>query len=112
MAPLEPWRVFLQLRYPHLNGLKLILDSLTYLEEIEKLPDGYQPQRLDRVLLATPQLYYVYDCSDKSECLYRAGGTLNDVFLVMRERHYPKAFHNGWPVEKGDYEFITKCVLS
>lgn len=100
MAPLEPWIVFFQLRYPHLKGLKLILDSLTYPEEVEKLPEGYQLQSPELFLLATPESYYVYDCTDKNEGLYQAGRTLKDVFLGMRQWRYLRASHDKWPVEK------------
>jgi len=112
IGPLEPWIVFFQLRYPHLKGLKLILDSLTYPEEIDKLPEGYQPPRPELFLLATPESYYVYDCTDRNEGLYQAGRTLKDVFLGMKEWRHLRASHKRWRVEKRDYAFITNRILS
>jgi len=98
--PFEPWMVFFQLRYPHLQGLRLNLDSLTYPEEVEKLPKGYQPLRPGLFFLTTPDLYYVCDCTDENKGLSEAGGTLKDVYLRMKELRYLRVGDNRWPVER------------
>jgi hypothetical protein len=100
MDPLEPWMVFFQLRYPHLQDLRLILDSLTYPEEVENLPEGYQPLRPELFLLATPERYYVYDCTAENDGLFEAGPTLKDVYRGMKEWRFLRVEENRWPVEK------------
>jgi hypothetical protein len=97
----DDWVKFFQMEYPHLEGLVPILDSLTYAEELIHLPYGLKPTRPTFFLLATPEYYYVYDFSDGSEFMCRAGFTLEDVYTGMNDYLYAGFQDNAWPDEEG-----------
>lgn len=81
----DNWVGFFRKGYPHLVGMIPILDSLTYVDELELLPEGMKPIRPTLFLLATAESYYVYDFSDEGYGLSRAGETLEEVFIGLKE---------------------------
>lgn len=86
------WATFFKDCYPHISDLVLILDNMTYPEELRDLPGGRTPEQAEFFLLATPESYYVYDCAETlagtGSGLNRAGQTLKEVYLGMKEwRH-------------------------
>jgi hypothetical protein len=94
-----------------LEGLVLILDSLTYVEELIHLPDGMRPTR-PTFLPATANCYYVYNFSDGSELMSRAGPTLENVYTGMNDFRYEDCHENvrpdeGW-VGGADYLLIYR----
>ena len=79
----DAWANFFQFSYPHLEGHLPILDALSYAEELGKLPDRLKtPRSKKKFLLATAESYYVYDFTDG---LFRAGNTLEEVYIGMKE---------------------------
>ena len=96
----DDWVKFFQNSYPHLKGLIPILDSLTYAEELGKLPDGLEPPRPDFFLLATAESYYVYDFTDGGCGLFRAGNTLEEVYIGMKEYKYLGWDDEPWEIEQ------------
>ena len=97
----DAWVEFFRNNYPHIKGLVPILDSLTYPEELRSLPDGMQPARPEFFLLANAEYYYVYDFTDGGCGLIRAGKTLKDVFIGMKECTY---LGFGWDESVWEYE--------
>ena len=41
------WASFFKISYPHLEGLVVILDTITYPEEFESIPNGWTPEQAD-----------------------------------------------------------------
>ena len=99
----DHWANFFKISYAHLKGLVLILDPMTYEEELKDLPDGIHPNRAETFLLATPESYYVYDCSETpAGCdfgLSRAGNTLEEVYIGMKEWKFVGLNDDDWDVE-------------
>lgn len=101
----DHWMSFFKTSYPHVTGLVPILDTMTYPEEFKYLPDGRIPPRANFFLLATPESYYVYDCSstpaDAGYGLNRVGKTLKDVYIGMKEWKYcgNLGWNDPWEVE-------------
>jgi hypothetical protein len=98
----DDWVKFFQMEYPHLEGLVPILDSLTYVEELIHLPHGLRPTRPTFFLFATSECYYVYNFSDGSEFMCRAGLTLEGVYTGMNDYLYAGFQDNAWPYEDGE----------
>lgn len=69
----DSWVNFFHIRYPHLNGLVPILDSITYLNELEHLPSGLDPAEPSFFLLATPESFFIYNVTDGEEAFLHAG---------------------------------------
>jgi hypothetical protein len=95
----DKWTDFFRNNYPQLKGLALVWDSLTYEEELVDLPDGLRPIRPTFFLLATPELYYFYDFSDEGYGMTRAGKTLEEVYIGMKEYKYMDWKDDGWDFE-------------
>jgi hypothetical protein len=105
------WASFFKTSYPHLKELRLILDTMTYAEELKALPPGIRPERASFFLLSTPELYYVYDCSQSPAGagygLNRAGETLEEVYLGMKEYKYLDSDDDYWECEE---EIVTLSI--
>ena len=92
----DPWVKYFHEKYPQLEGLVSILDSMTYLEELRDLPDGHHPKGPHFFLLATANSYFVFDISDGVEELFEAGESLKDVYLGMRDWRWAEPSNNPW----------------
>jgi hypothetical protein len=96
----DSWVEFFHVRHPSLN-LVPILDSMTYAEEVERLPDGLNPVRPQFFLLANSDSYFIYDNTDTVEALFRAGNTLEEVYMGMRDWRWAEVSDNMWEVVIG-----------
>jgi len=93
----EPWVHFFHEQYPQLINLTLILDSMTYPEELIDFPDGYDMvEQADFFLLATSDSFFVYDTTDGNEGLRPAGATLKDVYNGMKDWRWADSSENPW----------------
>lgn len=97
------WANYFNISFQHLKGLKLILDNMTYIEELKDLPPGIEPSRACSFLLATPESYYVYDFSESpagcGQGMNRAGKTLEEVYLGMKGYKYLGDDDDSWEPE-------------
>lgn len=102
----DHWATFFKISYPHIKGLALILDNITYPEEFKDLPDGRTPSRAGFFLLATPELYYVFDCQETlagpGRGLNCAGQTLKEVYLGIKEYRYMDV-EDPWEIEEAKF---------
>jgi hypothetical protein len=94
----DSWVETFRLRYPSLN-LVPILDSMTYAEEKEHLPDGWTSIILKFFLFANSESYFIYDNTDMGEVLFRAGGTLKEVYMGMKDWRWAEISDNMWEIE-------------
>ena len=101
------WATFFKTCYPDIDGLVSILDTITYPEELKDLPDGIDPEPAEFFLLATPDLYYVYDCAEtlagNGSGLNRAGRTLKEVYLGLKQWKHMNV-EDPWEIEEGEEE--------
>jgi hypothetical protein len=71
---------------PQLEGLALILDSMTYREELIDFADDYSFPERWFFLFATADRYFIYDESDwADDQLYIAGETLEEVYNGLKD---------------------------
>lgn len=98
----DPWVKFFHESYPQLKGLVPILDSMTYVEELIDLPDGFEPSRPEFFLLATSDSYYVYNFEEMGGCygLLCAGNSLEGVYTGMNEGKWAGWNDDDWEVEE------------
>jgi hypothetical protein len=82
----DSWVKFFHIRYPQLEGLMPILDSMTYREELIDFPDGHDFREPSFFLLATCDRYFIWDASDwGQDGLFFAGDTLEDVYAGLKD---------------------------
>jgi hypothetical protein len=93
----DGWVKFLRRLYGHLDGLMPILDSLTWPEDLVHYPTGYYPREPSFFLLATPHYYYVFDFEGLT--LFRAGNSLEEVYIGLKARKHQDA-EELWPNEE------------
>jgi hypothetical protein len=79
----DPCFKYIQWRFQHLGYLHPILDNVWWPEDVALLPDGISASLPSHFLLATSELYYVY-ITEMDE-LYKAGKSLEDVFIGLKE---------------------------
>jgi hypothetical protein len=98
------WSDFFPVSYRQLKGLVPILDSMTYLEELEDFPDDYNFRAPQFFLLATPNCYFVYDATDGvAEGLFIAGETLEEVYHGLKDWRWAESSEDPWDfVEEGE----------
>lgn len=111
----DSWVEFFHVRYPQLEGLVPILDSMTYREELKDFPEDHYFRRPRFILLATSDRYFIWDASDwGQDGLFYAGDTLEEVFTGLRDWRWAESSENSWEMlEDGgeylepDFYFIT-----
>jgi hypothetical protein len=80
----DSWVKFFHIRYPQLEGLMPILDSMTYPEELVDFPDDHDFMEPSFFLFATSDRYFIWD--DRGhDLLYFAGETLEDVYTKLKD---------------------------
>ena len=94
----DPWVKYLQALFRHLQGLVPILDSLVWPEELKHYPPGRSPPAPSLFLLATPQSYYVFQLDGLGLC--RAGESLEEVYIGLKEGKYIGNDEDDWPGEE------------
>ena len=103
------WVKFFDTRYPQLQGLVPILDSMTYLEELAYFPDGYNFRPPRFFLLATNDSFFIYDATDGEDGLRIAGETLEDVYNGMKDWRWADSSEDPWDfVEEEQYVSPTE----
>jgi hypothetical protein len=93
----DSWVEALHLRYPSLN-LVPILDPMIYAEEKEYLPDGLLSNQLEFFLFANSESYFILDNTEKFEILFRAGTTLKEVYIGMKDWRWAEISDNMWEI--------------
>ena len=86
----DPWMHFLRRDYPQLKGLEPILDTLIWPEEIACYPPGHGAIPPWLFLLATRDMYYVYNLEDIT--MFKVGPELNDVIDGLRKERWREEF--------------------
>jgi hypothetical protein len=82
----DSWVKFFHIRYPQLEGLMPILDSMIYQEELIDFPDDYDFRKPRFFLLAISDQYFIWDAIDWGQCeLFFAGDTLEDVYAGLKD---------------------------
>jgi hypothetical protein len=110
----DSWVTFFHARYPQLEGLVPILDSMTYPEELVDFPDDYPFPEPRFFLLATSDRYFIYDASDwADDRLFFAGETLKEVYNGLKDWRWAYSYGNGWDVveEEGDKNLNPDCFF-
>lgn len=79
----DPCFKYIQWRFHRSGHLHPILDNVWWPEYVALLPDGISASLPSHYLLATSDFYYVY-ITEMDE-LYKAGRSLEDVFIGLKE---------------------------
>ena len=79
-----------------MKGLTLILDSMTYAEELVDFPDGYSIKVPEFFLLATSDSYFIYNARDGEDGLRPAGATLEDVYNGIKDWRWADSSEDPW----------------
>lgn len=110
----DSWVKFFYARYPQLESLAPILDSMTYREELIDFPDDYSFPEPRFFLLATADRYFIYDASDwTDDQLYIAGETLEEVYTGLKDWRWAYSYGSRWDVveEEGDKYLDPDCYF-
>jgi hypothetical protein len=103
----DSWVNFFHVRYPQLQGLVPILDSMTYPEELADFPDDYNFPHPRFCLLATSERFFIWDASDWGEDgLFIAGDTLEEVYTGLRDWKWAESYEDVWEMvdeDRGEY---------
>jgi hypothetical protein len=93
----DSWVNFFHVRYPQLQGLVPILDSMTYPEELADFPDDYGFPHPRFCLLATSECFFIWDASDwGQDGLFVAGDTLEEVYTGLRDWKWAESYEDVW----------------
>jgi hypothetical protein len=79
----EPCFKYIQYRNRHLGHLYPILDNVWWPEDVEGIPPKVFPGTPSHFLFANDEYYFVY--SFENHFLYKAGKTLEEVFVGLKE---------------------------
>jgi hypothetical protein len=79
----EPCFKYIQYRNRHLGRLYPILDDIWWPEDVQDIPPNLDPGLPSRLLFANDEHYFVYTL--EYDFLYRAGKTLEEVFIGLKE---------------------------
>jgi hypothetical protein len=82
----DSWVWYLRDAYPSLVGLQPILDSLIWSDEISRYPLGHVPRSPWLFLLATKDMYFVYNFQDCT--MLEAGNNLMEVVDGMKKERW------------------------
>ena len=102
----DSWVKFFHIRYPQLEGLMPILDSMTYQEELIGFPDDHDFREPRFFLLATSDQYFIWDAIDWGQNeLFFAGDTLEDVYAGLKDWRWAETSTDMWDKveDVGDY---------
>ena len=94
----DAWVQYLQALFPDIQGLKPILDSLVWPEEVPQLPNGFVPQEPSMFLLADRELFYVFILEGLG--LFRAGRSLEEVYSGLKESRFLGMSEDDWQAEQ------------
>lgn len=93
----DSWVQYIEHQYPHTSPLTPILDSLTWPEEANLLPETLFPGTPSNFFLANATSYYLYDY--ETDELVNVGNTLKDVYMKMKEGRFLNHSIDRWVSE-------------
>ena len=103
----DSWVKFFHIRYPQLEGLMPILDSMTYQEELIDFPDDYNFREPRFFLFATSDRYFIWDASDwGQDGLFLAGDTLEDVYTGLKDWRWAESSKDMWDMVEDGGEYL------
>jgi hypothetical protein len=103
----DSWVKFFHIRYPQLEGLMPILDSMTYREELIDFPDDHVFREPWFFLLATSDRYFIWDAIDWGQSeLFFAGNTLEDVYTGLKDWRWAESSEDMWDKVKDVGEYL------
>ena len=103
----DSWVKFFHIRYPQLEGLVPILDSMTYREELADFPEDYYLPEPRFCLLATADRFFIWDASDwGQDGLFVAGNTLEEVYNSLKDWRWAESSEDPWEMAGEEREYL------
>lgn len=98
----DAWVQYITHKYGHIQGLRPILDDMTWPEEAKLFPASLVPGYPELFLFANETAYYIFYLENDE--LYRAGSSLKEVYEGMLARKYFRMEPGGWEAEPDNGE--------